>query len=191
MTVEQLFVWTVADLDERLELGRGEYDALGIAWLLRKLILDGKYRSLVSHLGAENELEFDVREDISPPGVAGWLWIRPTGDGRPVTRADLAAFLDRPVLSLWPENDRERECRLSVRQTIGFLANKWGAVHWEEPRDDWKAWQRALAEYSVIESFSVQTARGEYTGGVFCLTEIAQVARAGLDPLVRRVGAAL
>ena len=40
MTADELFLLTFEDLEERVTLGRGEYDALMSAWLLRKLLLD-------------------------------------------------------------------------------------------------------------------------------------------------------
>src|SRR5438477_2642994 len=40
MTADELFLLIFEDLEERVALGRGEYDALISAWLLRKLLLD-------------------------------------------------------------------------------------------------------------------------------------------------------
>jgi uncharacterized small protein (DUF1192 family) len=40
MTADELFLLTFEDLEERVALGRDEYDALISAWLLRKLLLD-------------------------------------------------------------------------------------------------------------------------------------------------------
>jgi hypothetical protein len=39
LTKDDLFLFTLEDLDTRLQLHRGEYDALTLAWLLRKLLL--------------------------------------------------------------------------------------------------------------------------------------------------------
>ena len=125
-----------------------------------------------------------MRDDLPPPGLAGWLWIRPTGDGRPTLRVGLGEFLGRPVVSLWPGNDRSREIRVTAKQTINFLANKWGAVHWDAPGT---AWEAALVEFCQNESFTVETADGSYTGGIYRLIEIAQVARHGLEPLRARL----
>ena len=46
LTPEQLLLGTLDDLDERLEIGRGEHDALCMAWLLRRLLLPRR-RSLL------------------------------------------------------------------------------------------------------------------------------------------------
>ena len=59
-----------------------------------------------------------------------------------------------------------------------WLANNEGAVHLTPSREPWEL---ALADYR--DNMSYRTADGEYTLGVFALTWIAQVARAGLEPL--------
>ena len=46
VTPQQLFVHTIDDLDARLDLNRGEYDALMMAWLIRKLLHDGHFSRL-------------------------------------------------------------------------------------------------------------------------------------------------
>ena len=78
MNADDLFLATLDDLDARLELGRGEYDALCMAWLLRRLVFGGE-RSLVSKVNAERGLElvFAVRDDIRAEGVAGWYPLAP------------------------------------------------------------------------------------------------------------------
>jgi hypothetical protein len=42
VTVDELFLLTLDDLEERATLGKGEYNLLNMAWLLRKLLLDSE-----------------------------------------------------------------------------------------------------------------------------------------------------
>jgi hypothetical protein len=69
---ESLFLATLEDLDARLELGRGEYDALCMAWLLRRLFHNGA-RSLVSLVDPDStiDLVFILRDDLPGANVAG------------------------------------------------------------------------------------------------------------------------
>lgn len=181
MTPEALFLSTIDDLDQRLRLGRGEYDALCIAWLLRRLFQpDGHSLVSLANAGPTLDLSFGVRDDMPPTeaNIAGWMRILPTNDGRPTVELPTSEFLNRTTIVTWPGNAPERRCEISVKRLILFLANKDGAVHWSKPKT---AWERALAEFRDWNSF--QTANGEYTGGVFCLIDVARVARAGLEPL--------
>ena len=179
MNADDLFLATLDDLDARLALGRGEYDALCMAWLLRRLFHNGS-RSLVGQVNAESEVEFvfTVRDDIWVEGIAGWIPIAPTNDGRQTADIGLTDFLRRTAIVVWPGNDQSKRREISVSQLILWLANNEGAVHLSPSR---KPWELDLAEYR--DGFSYQTAHGKYTLGVFALSGIGQVARAGLEPL--------
>ena len=74
--------------------------------------------------------------------------------------------------------------KISVRELVKYLANVDGGVHRSRPD---KAWQKAIAEYG--ETTAYQTATGQYTGPVFCVIDVAAVARAGLEPLRGRIAA--
>jgi hypothetical protein len=179
MTADDLFLATLDDLDARLTLGRGEYDALCMAWLLRRLFENGS-RSLVSQVNVDPviDLVFTVRDDIAIEHVAGWIPLAPTNDGAATVDLGLDGFLQRTAIVVWPGNDQSKRREISVKQLVLWLANNEGAVHLTESREGWKL---ALAEYRDTASY--QTADGLYRGGVFDLTWVARVARDGLEPL--------
>lgn len=54
-------------------------------------------------------------------------------------------------------------------------------MHWGLSNE---SWQEALAEYCLGTSY--QTADGQYTGGVFCLIDVARVAPRGLGTIAPR-----
>jgi hypothetical protein len=71
LTKEELFIHTLDDLDRRLENSRGEYDALCMAWLLRKLLLNGR-RSLLAQVYPEYEnIEFVIHDHGELPARLG------------------------------------------------------------------------------------------------------------------------
>jgi hypothetical protein len=185
MTAASLFLATLDDLDQRLELGRGEYDALCMAWLLRRLF-HPPARSLVALVNSDSQTDllFEVRDDIPPPeaNVVGWVPIRPTGDGRATVQLGTDSFLKRLAVVLWPGNDPSLRREISVKELILFLANTDGAVHWSRPNNPLEC---ALADFRDMATY--QTADGQYSGGVFCLIDVARVARAGLEPLRARL----
>jgi hypothetical protein len=74
VTLDELFLFTFEDLEGRAQLGAGEYDALNMAWLLRKMLLRGR-RSLVEQVviaGGYTEPSFRVTDTSPPPGILGW-----------------------------------------------------------------------------------------------------------------------
>jgi hypothetical protein len=84
MTPEQLFLHTLEDLDSRLELRKGEYDALMMAWLLRKLLLGGEQCLLAilerGRTGRGSDWTdpiFEVRPTAIPDRLVGHLAIAP------------------------------------------------------------------------------------------------------------------
>src|SRR5216683_2678490 len=70
MTLEALFLSTIDDLDRRLELCRGEYDALRMAWLLRRLFHPSA-RSLVSFVNDEPRLDHVLLRRVLAIGFRG------------------------------------------------------------------------------------------------------------------------
>ena len=63
MDRDELFVRTLADLRRRLERGRqDEYEAMGIAGLLRKLLIDGQ--SLVDQVNRDRRLKITYRTTL-------------------------------------------------------------------------------------------------------------------------------
>src|SRR5438094_6089576 len=66
MTADELFLFAVDDLEGRTQLGQGEYDALMMAALLRKLLIDDT--PLIHVVNRERRLALRFRvTDIGPP----------------------------------------------------------------------------------------------------------------------------
>ena len=66
MTADELFLLTFEDLEERVALGRGEYDALMSAWLLRKLLLDEQPLVHRANRSRRLKLKFRMYDDRPP-----------------------------------------------------------------------------------------------------------------------------
>jgi hypothetical protein len=181
MTPEALFINTLDDLDQRLELGRGEYDALCMAWLLRKLFRNGR-RSLLSTINPDDtriDLRFNVWDfEIAPSILRCSAPLVPTVEGNPTIDLTTSEFMGRTCLAVCENNDPDRRHEVTVGRLIDFLANNWGAVHVSRPNN---SQERALWDYCWGGQF--QTQDGQYSGGVYTLIEIARVARPGLEPL--------
>ncbi|MDR6867555.1 hypothetical protein J2Y69_002159 [Microbacterium resistens] len=128
--VDWLFIETIDDLQERhLLFPRREdrYRVLGIAPLLRKLLLDGG-KSLVVAVrrpGNRPAPRFRVRPYVHQeayPGTQTFLGFNPTGifgDGDPI---GLDQFLRTPIAHAVNQD-------LTVAQTIRYFANIGGGVH--------------------------------------------------------------
>jgi len=180
VTGDELFLHTLEDIEERSRLGKGEYDALMMASLLRKLLLGDPPLVNAANRDRKQRLRFQVT-DLSPPsGVSRWApqdAIHPSGAGRAETTIDLRldTLLSRTVVVAYGE-------RISVRELIKFLSNNYGAVH-ASPADDDKT--RALRDEAW--GSRVITTKGQYSGPVYTLTVVAQVVLDGLEPLRQQV----
>jgi hypothetical protein len=181
MTREELFLFTVEDLDDRLQLGKGEYDALGLAWLLRKLLLNGQ-RSLLSLVaeGRDVDPSFTVLDHSIPmePVYFGSLPLVPFDDDDPRIVLGHQAFLRHPAAQVVMDSERSAMRTVPVSDLIAFLANVEGAVHLSRPNE---RWQEALWLYCW--SATTVTPKGQYSSGVASLIQIAQVTREGIEPL--------
>jgi hypothetical protein len=129
VNVDELFLFTLDDLESRLELGRNEYDALMGAWLLRKLLLNGR-RSLVSAVADPRGYDARIRTKDDRPGPTIQLW-GPEGamvpDGTAAT-VDLTPqdFLKWPAVVMLDASSQP--ITLTVSDVIFYLANVAGAV---------------------------------------------------------------
>jgi hypothetical protein len=72
MTADELFLLTFEDLEERVALGRGEYDALMSAWLLRKLLLDEQPLVHRANRSRRLKVKFRMYDEQPPEGIEGW-----------------------------------------------------------------------------------------------------------------------
>jgi hypothetical protein len=183
VTADELFLQTLDDLRERVKLGKGEYDLMNAAWLLRKLLLEGE--PLVHAVNRSRGLKIRYRlNDIAPPPDAEhWhaydtFYPDPWPESRPIdVKHD--AFLRRVILVASRE-------RITVHDLIDFIAHHYGAVH-ASPAEDAKtkalrddAWGRRVT--MVEGQYS-----GQYSGPVYALRAVASVVLVALEPLAQEV----
>lgn len=178
-----LFLATLDDLEKRLRRGLPEYDVLGIAGLLRKLLLDGV--PLVDQVNRDRGLKIRYRANVrkptwmlagtSPPPV---FWSREDGfDPDSVqTPVEVAELTRDQLLSQVVMTFQGHE--LTVKDVVLHAANVGGAVHAGRPRDEKQRALSALAE---------QMHWGGYSTGVGILLAIGRVVLRGLRPLRERV----
>ena len=180
MTIEELFLFTLDELDGRLELRRGEYDALSMAWLLRKLFLSGE-RSLVALTGRtlETEPTYRVATGYTPdPTYTGVVPLLP--EHAPAsTELSTREFLDWQAFGVLVNGASPSgpARAVSVADVIAFAANTYGAVHIGRPTS---AVEKALWDYTW--SSTHVTPEGQFSAGVYALIGIAKVTVAGLGP---------
>jgi hypothetical protein len=181
LTKEELFIHTLDDLDRRLDHSQGEYDALGMAWLLRKLLLNGR-RSLLAQAYSDYEsVTFTIHDNgVLPDGLGGVVVLQPI-DGKPTKELNLGAFLKEPVFGVsWVDY------HVPVKDLIAYLANVVGAVHMSRAEEPW---QQALMEFDR-DSF-IKLPQGKFTFGVYALFEIGKVVRTSLAEARKVVSAAI
>lgn len=181
MNNDELFLFTVDDLEARLELGQPEYDALMAAWLLRKLLLNGR-RSLLAAVADRRGAEVSFRVIDVRPEETIQLW-GPEGNlvpqsGEPVRALVLNDFLRWIVIVA-----RLGKARLTVKDLILYLANVAGAVHIGPPQSPK---EKVLAEYSGMRRFGPGW---QYSGGVSAIREIGEVVLDALGDLREMVRA--
>lgn len=198
MHVDVLFLETLRDLEQRVKGAFGyavagttdgarEYEALMIAPLLRKLLLDG--RPLVDLVNRARRLPirypvqyWPILSGSAAPGVA--VDVAP-GEGRQLAVADPAvvsilldefidthdmtkdAMLAKPVMS-WNGQ------RITARELIRHAAHVEGAVHVSEPTDER---ERMLADLGRDLRYR------EYPGALVCLASVGRVVLLGVAPL--------
>lgn len=133
LTIDELFLFTLEDLEERAALGSGEYSALNMAWLLRKLLLDDPPLVHAVNRHRRHKLRFCVTDLTPDPDIDGWALndvFHPDGKWPDHATVDLTwdQFLARTVLVAHGEH-------VSVHDLIDFLAHNYGAVHTSPARD--------------------------------------------------------
>jgi hypothetical protein len=183
MTADELFLLAFEDLEERVALERGEYDALISAWLLRKLLLDEQPLVHRANRSRRLKLKFRMYDDQPPEGIEGWgpgyfLWPHPENQsGQPIVELTLDQFLSRPTLVAFGHI-------ITVRDLIRFMANYEGAVHTTVPNDEkTKAlWDTRWGETRVGPE-------GQYGGCIHELIAIGRIVLDGLDDLRTQVEA--
>ncbi len=179
MTLDELFLLTTDDLQERVGLGRGEYDALMSAWLIRKLIVDSP--SLLSRVNRSRrvKLVFRVNGIQPPPTISGWSpgeFLDPVAaSATTVVELTLARFLAYPTIVAFGHT-------ISVKYLVKFMANIEGAVH-ISPLNDTKS--SALAAHRWAESRS--DPRGQYGGCIHELVAIGRILLAATSDLRQRI----
>lgn len=182
MLAEWLFVETVGDVQRRSEDpgARSRYELLGIAPLLRKLLIDG--RPLLNTVRAarpEELTEFRIRQ-----------WIAPE-DGQHEEDLPYLLRLGGPELVGGPEDPALPKLKqfigarvgmvqgrhLTVREVVKYYANVEGGVHFGVPEDDM---QRALNEVAPI-------LLGRSTGQIEILAHLGTIVVNALTPLCESI----
>lgn len=178
MDRDELFLKVLDDLEGRIEPAPDEYEVLGIAALLRKLLIDSP--SLVHLVNREHRVK--IRFEVSVPRriweIAGTpkpvLWSLQDGldpettlTPEPRTEVNLADFL-RQVMIISDAHE------FSVRDVITHAANVAGAVHAGEPRS---------LEHRKLERLAKSIQIGGYDLGTRDLQPIGRVTVKGLRPL--------
>lgn len=184
VTPQQLFVHTIDDLEARLDLNRGEYDALMMAWLIRKLLHDG-HRSLLAIVARERGIDdedlprFEIHDIVAPPQLIGPLPLAPIA-GRPTRVLTGREFLRQDVLGV-PDYAGGIEAgteMATVSDLIFYLANVLGAVHVTERPEPL---HRKMLDVTWTVNYT--TPGGQFTGPVMALVDVARVVVAALGPL--------
>ena len=173
MDLDELFLETLDDLEARIRPERIEYDVLGAAALLRKLLLGGG-GSLVLQAnrapGRRLRVTYLVNlEPLDPKprahAVLDGLDPASASTGVP-TELSLDAFLTTPVMRL-------DSTVVTVHDLIDYLAHTAGAVHAGSPTTDA---DRAIAAFPKVKIHGVSFE-------VRAIVGIARVVLGGLSPL--------
>jgi hypothetical protein len=173
---DDLFIATLDDLAARSMAGRTEYDVLGIAALLRKLLIDGS--RLVDQVNRSHQLRLRFRANrrLPPTDPSPIFWSIQDGldpetamPSRGIEPQDMTRdeFLSVKIIHVAGTD-------LTVGEVVGYLANAAGAVHLGQPRTPKEA---ALAE---VES-TLQI--GGYPPALRSLLAISRVTVKALQPL--------
>jgi hypothetical protein len=182
VTIDELFVLTLEDLERRVQLGRGEYDALMTALLLRKLLLDGAPLVHQVNRARRLKLTFRMRDETPEPGLLGWgpgesLWPNSNYGQSAVVDLNLSQFLSRPTLVADGHV-------ISVRDLINFMANYAGAVHASRPDDP-----KTEALWHVRWGEMRFGPTGPYGGCIYELIAIGRITIDGVQDLRTQVQA--
>lgn len=188
MEAERLFVHTLDDLRRRVE-SEQEYDVLMLAGLLRKLILDGG-NSLAIKVSRSRSLKLVFRINFcAPPRVQHYWCVGDDLDPEATCERNLTSvevgldtLLKTPVLA-------SAEKVFTVREIIVQAANKEGAVHHDEPKDESAvAVKRTIGYLKLYDNRANDERKTEgFPIALILLRCIGRIVLAGLEPLRARV----
>jgi hypothetical protein len=171
VTDDELFLVTVDELDERLQLRERQLDALSLALPLRKLLVEG---TIVANVANPRRLRIRYRiSGVSPPEEGDWEpneTLYPGDEGEDA-ELDRKAFLHRPVMVVFGET-------IQVKDLIAFVANYAGVVHKKRP-DTHK--MEVLWDHNW--GARVTTPAGQFSGAAYALLPVARIVLDALTPL--------
>jgi hypothetical protein len=182
MDADRLFLATINDLESRVEPAPDEYIVLGIAALVRKLLLDDL--PLVDEVNASRRLPITFRISDAAPiweragSLAPVFWSLQDGldPETSLTRAAVKdvkrdEFLRSRVMFV-------RGQTITVKDIVLHVANVAGAVHRGTPRD---------AQQETLRRLEREISVGGYPADVRSLQAIGRIALRALEPLRRQV----
>lgn len=176
MTIDELFVLTLYDIEDRLQPGGKEYDVFMVAGLLRKIFLDETPLIHAVNRPRRIDLRFEITDTEPEPGTLGWF---PNDTLHPASRlpqhgvvsCNFKQFLRRVVLVADGE-------KITVHDLIDFLSQNFGAVHATRA-----VTQKEKPLRDAVWGTRLFGPQGGFPGPVAALRPVARLTLDGLKPL--------
>jgi hypothetical protein len=177
MTIEELFLNSIDDLQKRVTSGVPEYDVVGISSLLRKLLLDEK--PLVHLVNRKLKKKFKFQVNIIEP-----IWKR-AGSPPPTIWAQQDGFDPATAMNPLVSNVKLDEMlarviiisegyEITVKEVIQHTAHVKGGVH---------AGKSSTPKEEALDRLAEKWRLGGYEPGIRALQAIGRVVIRGLEPL--------
>jgi hypothetical protein len=177
MTIEELFLNTIDDLQKRVAQGASEYDVVGISSLLRKLLLDEAPLVHLVNKRLRKKFKFQVnvsepmrkRAGVPPPTV----WSRQDGFDPTTAMNPLVSTL---------KLDQMMACtiiiadghEITVKEVIQHTAHVRGGVHSGKP---------STPKEEALDRLAETISLGGYEPGIRSHQAVAPVVIRGLEPV--------
>jgi len=176
LTVDELFLYTLDDLEQRVPLGRGRYDALQCAGLLRKLVFEEQ--PLITRVNATRNLKIRYLVTRPMPDTNGVDWF-PSGSFYPdaALRDDASSALNLDEFRRHPIICCQGEV-LMIKDLVRYMAHVGGAVHVRLPSTPA---EKALSDY--LWRMTISAPEGNLPGGIWDLVAVGKIVLAAVAPL--------